>query len=385
MKAFACAWKRWEDDLKRLLACLLAALAAGCGGSSGPSPASLPSIPDPQQVRVLWNADIGTAEHFNLVPALAGDSIYSVARDGRIVRFDAASGREIWRTYADMRVSGGVGADTGTVVVASEAGEVAAFDAANGKLRWRSRVSSEVLSPPAVGRGLVLVRSIDNRIFAFGAQDGKRRWVYQRPATSLVVRTPAGAVIREDTAYAGFRGGKLAAIALSNGGLRWEATVAQAKGTTELERVIDVVGDPAVQGLEVCATAYQGRLACFDAATGAQVWARDVSSVTGVSLDARYAFVSDDKGAVQAFDRTTGREVWKQDKLSLRQLSLPLPAGNAIAVGDFEGYVHFLARDTGAFLARYRARGGGVRAAPILLPSGMLVQTHSGGLHALSL
>lgn len=371
--------------MKRVLAWLLAALAAGCGGPSGPAPASLPRIPDAQEVRLLWSADIGTAEHFNLVPAFAGDSIYSAARDGRIVRFDASNGKERWRAYADIRLSGGVGADTRTAVVASEAGEVAAFDAENGKLRWRARVSSEVLSPPAVGSGVVLVRSIDNRIFAFDAEDGKRRWVYQRPASSLVVRTPAGAVIRDDIAYAGFRGGKLAAIALSNGGLRWEATVAQSKGTTELERVIDVVGDPALQGREVCATAYQGRLACFDALTGTLIWARDVSSVTGVSLDARYAFVSDEKGAVQAFDRSTGRAVWKQDKLSMRRLSLPLPAGNAVAVGDFEGYVHFLARDSGAFLARYSARGGGVRAAPIALPSGLLVQTQSGRLHALSL
>jgi len=371
--------------LTRVPVWLLAALAFGCGGPSGPAPASLPSIPDAQQVRLLWSADIGTAEYFTLAPILAGDSIYAAARDGRVVRFDASNGKERWRAYADIRVSGGVGADTRTVVVASEAGEVAAFDAENGKLRWRARVSSEVLSAPAVGSGLVLVRSIDNRIFAFGAQDGKRRWVYQRPAASLVVRTPAGAVIRDDLAYAGFRGGKLAAIALSNGGLRWEATVALAKGTTELERVIDVVGDPALQGREVCATAYQGRLACFDAVSGTQLWVREISSVTGVSLDARYAFVSDEKGAVQAFDRSNGRAVWKQDKLALRQLTLPLPAGNAVAVGDFEGFVHFLARDSGAFLARYSARGGGVRAAPIALPSGVLVQTQSGRLHALSL
>jgi len=373
--------------LKRVTAWMLAALAASAcgGGPSGPLPAALPPIADPQPVRVVWQAGIGTAEQFNLMPALAGDSIYAAARDGRVVRFDAASGRERWRTYVDMRVSGGVGADTQTVVVASDAGEVVAIDAETGKTRWRARVSSEVLSPPAVGRGVVLVRSIDSRIFAFNADDGKRRWVYQRPSSPLVVRTPAGAVIRDDTAYAGFRGGKLAAIALVNGGVRWEATVALPKGTTELERVVDVVGDPAVQGREVCATAYQGRLACFDAVSGNQVWARDVSSVTGVSLDARYAFVADDKGAVQAFDRSTGGVVWKQDKLSNRQLSLPLPAGNAVVVGDFEGYVHFLSRDTGAFLGRYNARGGGVRVPPLLLPSGPVVQTQTGTLYALSL
>jgi outer membrane protein assembly factor BamB len=98
--------------------------------------------------------------------------------------------------------------------------------------------------------------------------------------------------------------------------------------------------------------------------------------------------VSDDRGAVHALDRTTGRSVWKQDKLSLRQLSLPLPVENAAAVGDFEGYVHFLARDTGAFVARFDSSRGPIRAAPAFigaLPSAVLVQTQEGGLFALAL
>src|SRR5207302_7762714 len=132
-----------------------------------------------------------------------------------------------------------------------------------------------------------------------------------RTPSSLFTRSPAGFSSECDTAFAGVAGGKLAAIQLSNGGVRGEATVGLPKGGTELERVADVVGDPAVQGREVCAATYQGRVGCYEAASGRQVWARDISSLTGVSLDARYAFVSDDRGAVQAFDRTNGRSVWK--------------------------------------------------------------------------
>jgi len=242
-----------------------------------------------------------------------------------------------------------------------------------------------VLAPPAVGQGLVLVRSVDNRIFAFGDEDGKRRWVYQRAPASLIVRSPAGMTIVGDTAFAGFSGGKLAAIALSNGGVRWEATVALPKGATELERVTDVVGEPVVQGREVCAVAYQGRVACYEITNGRQIWARELSSLTGVSLDARYAFVSDDRGAVHALDRTNGRSVWKQDRLTHRQLSLPRSAGGAVAVGDLEGYVHFLARESGAFVARHATGGGAVRAAPLSLSSSLLVQTQNGTLIALAL
>ena len=46
--------------------------------------------------------------------------------------------------------------------------------------------------------------------------------------------------------------------------------------------------------------------------------------------------------------------------------------------------MHFRARDPGAFIARHEAGGGAVRAAPLALPAGLLVQTVGGALHALA-
>lgn len=364
---------------------LYALLLAGCASSpTGPKPAELVPLEHPAAVRELWRADVGDAGRFVFEPAFADGSVYAASRDGTVVRLDAASGKERWRVSAGLQLSAGVGSDGRTVAVGTEEGVVAALDAASGKALWQARVSSEVLAPPAVADGLVVVRSLDNRVFAFDAGDGKRRWVYQRAATSLIVRVPSGVVLDEDSGYAGFRGGKLAAIALSNGGQRWEVTVALPKGATELERVADVVGVPARDGREVCAAAYQGKVACFEAASGRALWSRDVSSLTGVSVDPRYAFVADDAGAVQALDRSTGRSVWKQDKLAHRDLSLPVPVGDLVAVGDLEGYVHFLARETGAFTAREETDGSAIHAPPLRLPLGVLVQTQKGALYALA-
>ncbi len=352
---------------------------------SGPKPAELPVLGSAQGVRVLWSTNLGAAEAFVFTPALSGDSVYAASRSGTVARFDAVSGQAKWRVALGSRLSGGVGSDGALVVVASEEGEVFALDAHSGALRWLARVSSEVLVAPRLAEGLVLVRSADSRIFAFGAEDGKRRWVYQRAAASLVVRSPAGLTIHQGTAYAGFSGGKLAAIALATGLLRWEATVALPKGATELERITDIVGEPIALGREVCAAAYQGRVACYDALNGNQVWTREMSTLTGVSFDARYAFVADDKGAVHALDRGNGRSVWKQDRLAHRQLTLPLPLGTEVALGDLQGYVHFVARESGAFVARAATDGSPIRAAPLKLPGGFLVQTQNGGLYALAL
>jgi outer membrane protein assembly factor BamB len=377
--------------MRRLLAALTAAtMLGGCASwfssaPAGPRPAPLTAINNARTVRVLWSTSVSDAENFVFSPALAGDGVYVAGRDGTVERLNVRDGQSRWRVTLDSPLSGGVGSDGRLVVVATDEGVVYALNASNGSVLWRARVSSEVLAAPVVGDGLVLVRSGDSRVFAFGIDDGKRRWVYERAAASLIVRSPAGLSIDGDTAYAGFTGGKLVAISMEDGGLRWEATVAVPHGATELERVTDVEGEPAVQGREVCAAAYQGRVACFDARNGNPIWTHEISSLTGVSLDARYAYVSDDRGAVYAFDRTDGRSVWKQNKLANRRTSLPLPLGNEIVVGDLEGYVHFLARQSGAFVARFATDGGPIRAAPIKLPSGFLVQTLSGRLFALSL
>jgi len=353
--------------------------------STGTKAAELPALTSPQVVKLLWSSRVGAAAGFFFSPVMVGESVYAAARDGTVARLDAASGQPKWRVSVGKRISSGVGSDGALVVVAADDGEVFALDALGGVVKWRSRVSSEVLAQPKVGDGLVLVRSADSRIFAFGIEDGKRRWVYQRPAAALIVRSPVGVTIHQGAAYAGFSGGKLVAIALGNGTARWEATVALPKGATELERVTDIVGDPSAQGREVCAAAYQGRVACYDQQSGNQLWAREMSTLTGVSFDPRYAFVSDDKGAVHALDRNNGRSIWKQDRLAFRQLSLPLPLGTEIAMGDLQGYVHLLARESGAFLARIATDGSPVRAAPVRLNNGFLVQTQSGGLYALTL
>jgi len=366
-------------------AALAAALALGaCSSPKGPEPAPLPELVHPKEVKLLWSADAGPGDRFTFFPAVAGNAVYVASREGDVTRLDAAKGDQVWSTDTERRLSGGVGADSRTVAVATEEGEVIALDAESGKVRWRARASSEVLTPPTVAAGLVIVRSIDSRIFGFGADDGKRRWVYQRAAGALFLRVPNNVAVAADTAYGGFSGGKLVAVALQNGAQRWEATVALPKGANELERVSDVVGEPALQGREICAASYQGRAACFETESGKLLWARDVSTVTGLSADSRYAFVADEHGTLQAFDRSNGATIWKQEKLANRQLSLPLPTGALVVVGDLEGEVHFLDRDTGNFVTRYSTRGGPVLAAPVALPNGILVQTQDGGLYALA-
>lgn len=346
-------------------------------------PAALTEFTSSMAVRTAWSTNIGSASVFAFSPALAGSSVFVAAADGSIARMDAASGSVAWRINAGTPLTAGVGSDATTIAVVGEKGAVLAFDA-DGKPRWKAQASSEILSAPAVGQGLVIVRSVDNRIAAFDAESGTRRWVVQRTAPALTLRTAPGIAIAGNAAFVALPGGRLLAIALSNGAPLWEVAVGDPRGATELERITDTSGMPIIVGREICAVAYQGRIACFDAVSGSPRWAKAFSSDVGVSVDERFVFAADEQGVMNAFARDGGASVWRNNKLANRRLSTPVSFGRAVAVGDFEGYVHFLSREDGSFLARVSTDGSPLVATPAVAGSNVIFQTQSGTVVALA-
>jgi outer membrane protein assembly factor BamB len=375
------------------LACLgVAVVLAGCSSlnpfsrksESRNLPAALVDFKPSVAVRTVWSASVGNAGSFVFSPAFANGSLFAAAADGTIARIEASTGRSVWRINAGMPLTAGVGADGITVAVAAEKGMLLAFDA-DGKLRWKVQASSEILSSPAVGQGLVIVRSVDNRIAAYDADSGVRRWVVQRTVPPLTLRSAPGIAISGSTAFVAMPGGRLLALALSNGAPRWELAVGDPRGTTELERVADVSGVPVVTGRDVCAVAYQGRIACFDVASGAPRWGKEFSSDVGLGADERFIYAADDHGTVTAFVRDSGVGAWRNNKLANRHLSTPVPARDMVVVGDGQGYVHFLSREDGAFLARVSTDGSAIiSVAPVIDGRNIILQTQAGTVVALA-
>ncbi len=369
----------------QLTGCASTSLFDGWFGGSDNStkPAALVTFQSTANLKQIWRESTGKAGDYVFTPALMKGYVYAAGNDGYIASYDAESGKQKWRIDSGKKLSAGVGAGNGLVIVGTSKGEVLAFDA-EGKSLWQSRVSSELLSAPQAEDGIVVVRTGDGRIFGLDAQDGKRKWVYQRATPVLTVRSNAGVVVSRGAVFAGFAGGKLVALSLATGNVGWEATVALPRGATELDRIADITSLPVLGEREICAVAYQGRVACFDVQSGNAIWSRDISSIAGMALDQRYVYVSDDKGAVIALDKATGSSAWKQDKLFARRISAPIVQRGYIAVADLEGYVHLLSREDGAFAARLATDGSPVRAQPMPLDSGFLVQTRNGGLYALT-
>ena len=367
---------------------LLLVLLAGCSmfgsGKTGKEPAKLAEFKERAKLEVRWRHDIGDAGSSVLQPAVTRDAVYAASAKGEVFRLERATGKEIWRANSGFTVSGGVGAGGGLVLVGGIKGDLAAFGE-DGKLRWKIKMSSEVLSAPQVADGIIVVRTGDGRIAGLSVVDGKRQWLYEQATPALIVRSHVGVTIGRGVVYAGFAGGKLAAIGLSNGIVMWGSAVSQPRGNNELERISDITSLPVTDGDQVCAVAFQGHVACFDIAQGNLLWSRDLSSDKGMSMLDKYLYVTDAGGIISSLDKSSGSSLWKNDQLAMRHVSAPYVLGNYVVAGDYEGYLHVLSRDDGSMAARLKTDGGGIMTAPVELDGGLLVQTRNGGLYSVAI
>ena len=334
-------------------------------------------------IPLKWKSKVSENQIASFYGVYDNDALYVADEEGKLTRYDAASGKSLWQVKTNSKFSAGVGIGEGLILVGTFKGEVIAYND-SGSMVWQASVSSEILSPPQVQNNVVVVRTLDGRIYGLDALDGARKWVYQGATPSLTVRSTAGVTLAHGAVFAGFPGGKLVALSLFTGNLGWEVTVSQPKGVTELERMTDVTSAPVVNNQFACAVAYQGRVACFAINDGSQIWGRESSSSAGLTMDRDYLYVTEEKGIVAAYDLISGAGMWKQSRLGSKKLTRPTIVGAYIVVADDQGFVNVIRNYDGSLVARSKTDGSMIKTPPTAMPDGFAVQTIEGGVYAFS-
>jgi outer membrane protein assembly factor BamB len=328
------------------------------GGKDNTEPPSpLVEFQSKLNVIELWSASVGggTAEQYlKLVPALSKQRLYVAGSGGQVEALDATNGARLWSTDVDEHITGGPGIGENAVLVGTGEGGVIALDSETGRRLWRATVSSEVLSPPLKSEGIVIVRTNDGKVFGLDGAKGTQLWIYDRTVPSLTLRGTSSPVIVRGVVIAGFDAGRLAALDLRTGRLLWEVSVATARGRSELERMVDIDSDPLVVDDVIYVTTFQGQLAAVQLDGGRILWSRDISSYAGFTADESYIYLTDDNSNVWTFDRYSGATLWKQELLHARAATGPASIGNFAVVGDLEGYLHWMHKADGSFVARTR-------------------------------
>ncbi len=372
--------------MKKLLLPLAAlAVLAACGDEKNiEPPAELVDITATLDVRREWSQGLGGKSdrlRLALRPEIVDGVLYAGSFKGEVVAVNATNGRRVWRVATGLPLSAGPGVGDGVVVFGSSNGEIIALDAATGAERWRHAVSSEVLARPLVTSGSALVRTVDGRLQALSLTDASQRWVVQETVPALSLRGNAPAVRSGDTVLAGFDNGKVVAIDFRTGDPLWDTTVSPPQGRTELDRLVDLDAAVEVAGDDVFVAGFQGRAAMLSLDSGQIWWAKELSSYRGFGMDDENLYVTNAEGGVVALRRRDGAIVWEQlTALRLRGLTAPEVDGEALVVGDFEGYLHWLDKRTGEIIGRASTGGDRITNAPVVVDGRVYVQTDAGTL-----
>lgn len=362
-------------------AALLLALS-GCSlfGTSRPDPPPYPPTSENAAYPLAWSTSVGRAMP-GFRPAVVGSDIWVAAMDGTVRRLSRETGRVEQTVELREKLAAGVGSDGSMVVVVSRDGEVIALDD-SGRRRWSVPLKGEVVTAPLVTESAVVVRTVDGRIVALDRAGGSTKWTFKRTMPTLVLRQSAPLVPYDDTVFVGMPGARVMALDLRLGAPRWETVIATPRGASELERLVDIVGAPALASGQVCAVAYQGKLACLDRADGRILWSRDISSSAGLAISGDTIVTVDGSDVIQAL-RPTGEAIWKQDAFVRRGVTAPILVERRVVFGDRYGNLSVLSLADGSPLARIDLGGKAPASAPVAVGDTVYVQTLGGTLAAL--
>lgn len=357
------------------------------GKDNSVPPTPLEDIQQQINIEKLWDQGIGDGsdnQYLKLVPVYSQNRIYVADSDGEIEAIDAQSGKTLWSHDTDVKITGSPGTADNMVLVGTGEAHLISLSADTGKEIWRSRVSSEILSSPVISDNIVIVRTIDGKVFGLNADDGKRLWVYDRTVPVLTLRGTSSPVIAKGYVIAGFDEGRLAAIELHTGKLVWETRIALGSGRSELERMVDIDAEPVIVDDVIYVATYQGRVAALSLDSGRILWTRDISSYAGICVDGTAVYITDDNSDIWSLDRFTGNSIWKQDKLEARAATGPDIVGNMVVVGDLEGYLHWIDKNTGDIVGRIRMSKNMIIAPPISADGKLYAYSSDGTLGAFS-
>lgn len=328
-------------------------------------PADLVDFEAKATLERLWSVNVGNGQGkglYRLQPVIADDLIYVASNDGRVVAVERDSGRKRWEKRLEKSLSGGVGHHGDSLFLGTADGELMRLSADDGDVVWSIPVSGEVLAPPQGDGRVVVVQTYDGKLHAYDHDTAERRWSYDSNLPVLTLRGTGTPILADGRVFAGFATGRVVAFDARSGSIEWEARVAIPQGRSEIERIVDIDGTMVLDGGELYAASYQGRIAAIEARSGNRVWQKDVSSFAGVSQGFGNVYVAEDNGSVKAFLRNGQGLRWEQDALAYRELSRPTPVSSYLAVADFEGYLHLLSQVDGSFVARQKVDGDGARA-----------------------
>ncbi|WP_070962543.1 outer membrane protein assembly factor BamB [Vibrio sonorensis] len=340
----------------------------------------------------VWSTSVGNGvgQFFSkLSPKYAYEKIFVASRDGIVRALNPDNGATIWQIDLEgdviARLSGGISAGYSKIFIGNENGEVIALNEADGTLAWKANIGGEILAAPATDSNMVIVNTSRGMLIALDQATGEQKWTISTEVPTLTLRGDSAPTTVSGGIFWGTPSGRLAAAIVERGQLIWQQPIGTPQGATEIDRLVDVDAQPIVLGSTLYIVGVNGHLTAIDLRSGKPAWKRQYSTATDMAEDGRNLYLVTEKDHIAAVDARSGTEIWTNTQLEHRLLTAPKIIDGYVVVGDTEGYLYWIDRDTGYFVAQQQVNSSGFSVGPLALPDGYLIISRNGDVKKLTI
>lgn len=361
---------------------LISLALVGCKSTPKPTdPVKLAPIEASKSITKKWDVQIGKTNTLAFAPYYYQGAVYAANENGTIYEFDYSSGNKLLELDTKTKLVAGVAVTDNLVFVGTQDAKILAFDKATKQKVWAHPLSAALSEAPALVGNILVTKAKDGRLSGFDSTTGQTLWTFANTQSELTIRH-MGTIRTLDAQLflTALPGGRLGMFDAQTGNQVWGVIVATAKGTSDLERVTEVLSRPILTEDQVCAATYQGRVTCFNLQSGATVWAQPASSSQGLDAWSTLLVLVETNGTVKAYNRNNGQLLWQNTDLKNRNVSAPTILSDGILVTDYEGYAHLIDFQSGSIIGREKLGIGSLTAQPASLENFVLLQGQKGDL-----
>ncbi len=347
---------------------------SGCSmfgaGDKKPVPKPYPTLSKRQVVTErIWERQIGEGQADlwqQLQLAIDGGVIYSVDHKGNLVAINKKNGKTVWKRRLPEFITAGVKVADGTLYLGTISGKLIAVDENGGSKKWDAQVSSEILALPTVTSDIVVVKTIDDKLHGIDVLTGEKLWTQSVLQPALTLRGSSAPISEGEVVFAGFANGEVRAYHVTDGTQLWVSRIAIPKGSSELERMVDIVSTPVLNRSGLFVASLQGNTVALDPPSGQLQWAKEFSSYNSLTSGYSALYLTDDNDVLASIDIRTGSVLWRQSDLKLRHLGSPAIWKRYVVVGDGDGYLHFATQMDGQLVGRTKVGSYPILVKPVI-------------------
>ncbi len=347
-----------------------------------------------------WSVPIGEGDarrrRIITAPLVAGGLVYTIDAGGMISAVRQSDGAQVWtqsivppEQQADNGTGGGFAYANGVLYVTTGFGEAMALSPTTGGRMWTQRFEGPIRAAPTISGGQLFVVVRDDTGYALDARTGETNWIVRGVGGTGLL---GGASVATNGALAvfPFASGEVLGIVARNGLQVWGTAVTGGRRELARNAIVDVSGDPVIDGATVYASNQSGRTIALDTETGERRWTASEGSYGPAWPVGGSVFIVSDEGALLRIDASTGQVIWRaplpeyyneEKRIEAIPHYGPLLAGGRLWVASADETLRSFDPSTGRQLS-FVPLPGGAGAPPALAGGVMYIVNRDGQLLA---